>query len=156
MAGDFAVQITGLAEVQQMLREAPKNIVALGFARAVSAGGNVIANELERRTPVKAEDTGGLLDKGVLRESVMVAYQMDAQSRWAAATVGFGKNGNVALWLDRGWQLTGHKPLKKPIRPIAGTGFVRAAADASGDKAIAAVTKSISETVRTVFPQGSL
>jgi hypothetical protein len=146
--------ITGLEDVQRMLREAPKNIVAFGFIKAVSAGGNVIADELEVRTPVKKEDTGGLLDKGELRESLMVAYSMDSQLRWAAAQIGFGKNGRIAAWIDGGHALVGHKPGKKPLGNVAGTGFMRAAADHAADPSIDAVTKSIAETVRTHFPQG--
>lgn len=151
--GSF-VTITGLSEVQAMLRDAPKNIVALGFIRAVSAGANVIADEVELHTPVKAQDTGGLLDKGELRESLMIDFSMDSQLRWAAAQVGFGKNGHVALWVEYGHQMVGHAPGKKARGQVAAQPFMRPAADASADAAIEAVTRSLSDTVRDHFPQG--
>ena len=159
MADSFAVQVTGLAEVQQMLREAPKNIVALGFLRAVSAGANVIADELERQTPIKAEDTGGLLDKGVLRESIRILYELNVDVKWAGAHVCFTTNNGadaVALWLDEGHRLVGHLPGKKVLKPpaIVGNGFVRKAADLSAGPAIEAVTTSLLQTVRQLFPQG--
>lgn len=147
MAGDL-VKITGIEDVQRMLREAPKEIVARGFLRALQAGANVIADELELRTPVKAEDTGGLLDKGVLRESLMVAITLDSQFRGGHAEVGFGKNGQVAYWVEYGHRIVGHKPGKRdsgksvPMHP-----FMRPAVDRSADAAVAAVAESLSQTV---------
>jgi hypothetical protein len=149
------VNIVGLSDVQQMLREAPTDIVALGFIRALQAGGNVIANQVEVRTPVKKEDTGGLLDKAELRESLMIAFSLDSKLKWGAAQIGFGKNGHVALWVEYGHKMLGHRPGKKsltlPVRPHP---FMRPAADAAADPAIAAVAASLSDTVRTYFPQG--
>jgi len=137
-----------------MLREAPKTIVARGYVRALSAAGNVVADAVEARTPIKAEDTGGLLDKGVLRESLMVAVTLDSQLRGGSAEVGFGKNGSVALWVEYGHRLVGHRPLKKLLKGVPAYPFMRPAADASADAAIAAFARSIEQTVKSEFPQG--
>ncbi len=147
--------ITGLSEVQRMLREAPRNLVTLGFIRATSAGGNVIARELEIRTPVKAEDTGGLLDKGELREAISIRYKLDSKLQWASASTGFfGKNtAAVADWIEYGHVMLGHLPGKKFIKHVPAYPFMRPAAEAAFDPTLDAVAKSLSATVRQIFPQ---
>lgn len=49
-------QVTGLAEVSEMLKSAPRTLVATGFTRALSAAGNVVADEVEGGVSVR---TGG-------------------------------------------------------------------------------------------------
>lgn len=137
MAGEL-IQITGLAEVQRMLAEAPKTVVATAYLKALQAGANVIADELESRTPIKAEDVGGLLDKGVLRESVMIAVEIDSDLRGGQAEVGFGKNGYVAMWVEYGHRMVGHKPNKKLKGTVKANPFMRQTAAVSADRAIAA------------------
>lgn len=152
---DAVVTITGLEDVQRMLAEAPRDVVARGYLKALQAGANVIADEVEIHTPVKAEDTGGLLDKGVLRESLMIAIELDAQFRGGIAKVGFGKNGHVALWVEYGHNMVGHKPGKKPSGVVPAHPFMRPAADTKANAAIDAFATSLAQTVRENFPQGS-
>jgi hypothetical protein len=45
------IRVTGLAEVQQMLRVAPKELVARGFVKALSAAANVIAEGEKKVSP---------------------------------------------------------------------------------------------------------
>lgn len=147
------VTITGLEDVQRMLAEAPRSVVASGYTKALQAAANVIADEVELHTPVKAQDTGGLLDKGVLRESLMIAIELDVQFRGGIAKVGFGKNGHVALWVEYGHNMVGHKPGKKPSGVVPANPFMRTAADAKANSAIDAFANSLSQTVRENFPQ---
>jgi hypothetical protein len=148
------VTVSGLEEVQRMLATAPKTIVASGYTRALSAAGEVIAAELEIRTPVKAEDTGGILDRGVLRESVTVEVLLDSQFRGGQVKVGFGKNGAVALWVEYGHRLVGHKPGGKVIGSVPPHPFMRPTAEAAGESAIEAFYQSLRGTVAAEFPQG--
>jgi HK97 gp10 family phage protein len=156
------ITVVGLEDVQRMLAEAPKIVVANGFLKALSAGANVFADELETSTPEKAEDTGGLLDKGVLRESITIEVELDSQSRGGSADISFGKNGFVAKWVEFGHRMLGHKDKtgeKKVLGSVEGTTvpphpFVRPAFDAAADRAVEAFTNSIEETVLSQFPQG--
>jgi len=153
---DFSVTVEGLDEVVKMLDEAPRTIVARGYLKALQAGANVIADAVEIRTPVKAEDTGGLLDTGELRESLMIDTQLDSQFRGGVAEVGFGKNGAIAAWVEYGHVLVGHKPGKKPLGEVPMHPFMRPAFDASAEAAVDAFAESLRETVTESFPQGEV
>jgi hypothetical protein len=150
---DALISQYGLEAVQTMLREAPRTIVARGWVRALSAGGEAIAEVLEANTPIKEEDTGGLLDRGELRESVMIEVILDSNFRGGLARVGFGKNGPVALWIEYGHRMVGHKPLKKLLGEVPQKPFMRITTDQAYDRAVAAFAQSLEETVRTEFPQ---
>lgn len=153
---DFNITIEGLDETIAMLEQAPRNVVARGFLRAAQAGTSVIADELERNTPIKEEDTGGKLDKGELRESVMIDTELDSQFRGVSSDVGFGKNGYVAYWLEYGHRIVGHKPNKKDTgKEVAAKPFVRQSADASAEAAIDAFTESLKETVHSEYSQST-
>jgi len=144
--------VTGIEEVQRLLTQAPKNVVAHGFLKALTAGANVIADAVEVRTPVKAEDTGGILDKGVLRESLMIRTEIDSQFRGGRSQIGFGANGVVAGWLEWGHALRSHKSSgKKDLGFVKARPFMRPALAASADAAIAAFAASLEETVKNEF-----
>ena len=150
-----------------MLREAPKTVVAKGFTEALSAAGNVVADQVVRRCPVKKEDTGGLLERGELREAVMVAVQLDSQFRGGVANIGFMNKAtaSVAMWVEWGHRMVvpggyyfddrGRKRQGTHVRDVPAHPFMRPAADESGDRAIDAFAQSISRTVRENFPQGA-
>lgn len=154
------ITVVGVEDVQRMLSDAPKTIVASGFLKALSAGANVFADELELKTPVKKADTGGLLDKGVLRESIAIDVELDSQFRGGSADVHFGKNGFIANFVEFGHRMIGHKSGgKKVLGSVEATSvppypFVRPAFDAGANRAIEAFTNSIIETVLSQFPQG--
>lgn len=149
---NLSVQVPNLREVQELLTKASRTVASQGMVRALSAAANVIADEVERRTPVKKEDTGGLLDRGVLRESLMVKVTLDAQFRGGTAEIGFGKNGHVALWLEYGHLLLGrgapgHRPI---LRRIPAYPFMRPAFEASAQPAVETFARVLEETVRKV------
>lgn len=167
---DFKIE--GIEETVAMLETAPKNIVARGYLKALSAAGNVIADAVEVRTPRKLEDTGGnSLDLGELRESLMVDVQLDSGFRGGSVDVGFGKNGRVALWVEYGHRIVMHGvtsadrrngykgKLLLRVNPesfdsnVPAYPFMRPAFDASADAAIEAFSNSIQQTVAEEFPQ---
>ena len=154
---DFSIKIEGLEEVVEMLDKAPRTIVARGYLKALQAGANVIADAVEIRTPVKAEDTGGLLDKGELRESLMIDIQLDSALRGGVADIGFGKNGNVANWIEYGHRIVGHKPGKTDSgASVPANPFMRGAADGCAEAAIDAFTGSLKETIAAAYPQSNV
>lgn len=156
MAGDI-ITVTGLEETMQMLRDAPKTVVARGFVKALNAAGNVIAGRLAINAPVKKEDTGGLLDNGELRDSVMIAVELDTQFRGGSVSVGF-THGNaadsVALWLEYGHRKVTHAG--KEIGEVAAIPFMRDTADQTEEQAADAFDDSIAQTVREEFPQSEV
>lgn len=147
--------ITGIEEVQRFLRDAPKLIVAKGFLKAMQAAATVVADEVEILVPVKAVETGGgnSLDKGELRDSLMIAYQMDSQLRGIIADVGFPRaTSHVALWLEYGHRLVGHRPGRKLLGFVRPFPFLRPAADLSFGSAVEAFAESLAVTIKTEFP----
>lgn len=153
------ITAVGLADVQRFIAEAPKSLVVSGFAKALSASANVFADAVERLCPVKKEDTGGLLDQGVLREQIMVEIQIDSQFRGGRGIVGWGHSipKNLPLWVERGHRVVVHGGtytdnrgrLRKGthVTDIKPHPFVSKAFDISVDRALEAFTASISQTI---------
>jgi hypothetical protein len=150
------VEITGIEETMEMLKSAPRTVVASGFVRALSAAANVMADEIERRCPEKTEDVGGILDKGELRDSIVVAVELDSQLRGGVGYAGFSTSNGadfVAQLLEYGHRLIGHKPGKKPLGFVAPTPFIRPAFEFSAEAAVDAFSDSLRTTVTQTFPQ---
>ena len=159
MASESIMTVTGLAEVQAMLRDAPRHIVAAGFARAGRAAADVFVAELEVRTPVRTEalwndetfsefkdQTGGDLKAALMSEVLL-----DSQFRGVHVAVGFGKQGHVANWVEYGHKMVTHKPAKKEVGFVSAHPFMRPAFEAAGDRAIDAFVESLSEAVREQY-----
>jgi hypothetical protein len=148
-----SIEIEGLEETMAMLRDAPKTVVAKGFLGALSAAGNVIADVLETNTAVKSEDVGGVLDRGELRESIVVRPEVDSGFRGGSVSVGFDPSrgaDSVALWLDSGHRIVSHRG--KVLGETSGTGFMRKSADQSLEAAADAFAESLLKTIRETFP----
>ena len=162
---DWSLTLTGIQPTIETLRSMPSVIVARGFTQALSAAGQAMANELERQTPIKSEDIGGLLDRGVLRESVMVAVNLDSKLQGGTADVGFThSNGadRVALWVEFGHRITPRhigygrhrRSTGKAYGRVIDNPFMRRAAAISADAAIDAFVSSIQSTIaQTQFTQ---
>jgi len=168
MPADWGIEVQGLQETIQAFNNLPKVIVATGFTKALSAAGNVIADELERNTPVKAEEeTGGILERGELKELVMVAVTLDSKLRGGTADVGFqgSKAGRVANWLEYGHRIVkpggNYVDSRGRLRKGTPTGFVKAYAfmrktgDQSASRAIDAFLAVIQSTIETADFGGS-
>lgn len=146
------------------MREAPRHLVARGFAKALHAATNIMADALESVTPEKAEDTGGLLDKGELRESLTIKIELDADYRGGSGQISFGKNQMVADWVEWGHRgrvasivtpsgaiITRGKTSTVDVPPHP---FMRPTTDIYGDAAIDAFAESMRGTVQDEFEQG--
>lgn len=150
---DTLITVAGLEDVQQMLAEAPRVVVASGFLKAASAAGSVIQERLLEATPERDEGERNEDDAHLIDSSV-VEITLDSRYRGVQVKVGFGKLGHRALWVEYGHVLLGHKPGKKRLGDVLAHPFMRPAADASAESAIAAFANSLAETVRNEFPQG--
>jgi HK97 gp10 family phage protein len=159
---DFNISIEGLEETVAMLEQAPRTIAARGYRKALQAGANVIANAVEARTPIKAEETGGLLEQGELRESLVTDIELNSDLRGGVAEIGFGKNGHVALWVEYGHRQVEHGAKwadrqkgyeGKLLGEVPAKPFMRPAADASAEAAVDAYAESLKQTVSEEFPQ---
>jgi HK97 gp10 family phage protein len=144
---DSTITVTGLQETLAMLDRAPKLIVARGFLQAAKAAAAVIEEELEIRTPERDEGERNE-DIPHLRDAMVSNISLDAQLRGVSVSTGFGRAGNVALWVEFGHRLVGHKPGKKDIGTVPAHPFMRPAADAAGPRAIDAFADSLAKTLK--------
>src|SRR4051812_19267166 len=137
LANDAVITITGIEEVQQMLRDAPRAIVAAGFAKAGRAAANVIEAEVSLRTPVRSEtvwDDEAFAEfknatGGDLKKALVSTVEIDAQGRGVHTETGFGKQGHVANWVEYGHRMVSHKPKKREVGFVAAHPFMRPAFD---------------------------
>ncbi len=147
---DEGITITGLSETLAMLKGAPKAIVVAGFAKALKAGGDVIADELELRTPEREEGDRNE-EQPHLKDSVVVEVLVDSNGNGGVVHIGFGRMGRIAIWVEYGHQLVGHRPAKKDLGYVNPHPFMRPAAAASADRAIEAFADSLAQTVNSQF-----
>lgn len=147
------VTVTGVADVQKFLAEAPKTIVMAGFAKALRAGINVIAAELYSATPERDE---GMRDENEphLKDRLDTEVIVDTQGRGGYAGVGFGKETHRANWVEYGHRMVGHRPDKKHLGFVPPHPFIRPTFDKTADKAIEAFAESIKGTIETEFFSG--
>lgn len=146
------IEVQGLSKVAELLQSVPRVVQLRAHTKALSAGANVIADELERNTPVKPEETGGnSLDRGELRESVMIRLEVDQSGRGGQALIGFGKNGYVAYWLEYGHRLLSHgmKAIRRVIGNVSPRAFMRHSLEASAEKAIDAYCTAMRDELRS-------
>ena len=136
--------VTGLNECVHMMEDAPKNVVALGYARALNAAMFVVAEAVISRTPVKHGD---------LAKALVINVKVDAPSsaKGGVAALGFGKQDHVAMWLEYGHTMVGHKPGKKYLGDIPPRPFMRPGFDASADAAVDAFAESLAATLRQEY-----
>ena len=123
---------------------------------------------MERLCPVKAEDTGGLLDKGVLRESITITgIEIDSNGRGVRGHVGFTTNNaadHVALWIEYGHRIVVRDSVLSYIDNrgrrrsgsvqgfVAPNPFMRKAFEASRDAAVEAFVTTLNQTVKRLYP----
>ena len=149
------ITLTGLAEVQRRLREAPAHIAVLAFAKALNRGAGVIAGEIEQRAEALKESSS----QTRLAEHVIVRVEVDTDKRGGIALVGFDKSidertgitqDTKALWVEYGHRLVGHKPGKKLLAnsPVKPTPFMRQAVNAAAERAIEVMAEVFDEALK--------
>jgi len=157
-AADVGIQLhcSGVEELSQWFEHLPERCAKSALARALAAAAVEIVADVADRTPESDDDDR---DETVthLVDSIRTQIDIDGDGRGGKASVGFGKRGYLAVWLEYGWRLTGHKPNKKFIKDVPEHGdiyltgskrhFMRDAIEAASDKALEAFTKSFSNSL---------
>ena len=137
------MQVTGLDECIEMMEDAPKNIVMLGYGRALTAAMYVVAEAVVSRAPVET---------GEMVKGLVVEVKVDSSARGGIAEMGFGKQGHVAMWVEYGHHMVGHKPGKKYLGfDVQPHPFMRPSFDASADQAVEAFAASLSNTLKLAY-----
>ena len=146
------MNVVGLREVQKMLDEAPKNIVLLGYGRALTAGINILAGALISKTRVRT---------GALAQALVVEVTVDSDARGGEAAVGFGDQGRTANWLEYGHRIVkkggfyidsrGRRRKGTVTGQVPAYPFVRPAFDTSGDAAIEAFADTLASTLKSAY-----
>jgi hypothetical protein len=157
MPGEISVEVKRIAEVQQMLDAAPKNLVALGFLKALEAGIKVFYDELDLKTPIRLGfDTGDLVvEGGDLKAALTTIVKLDSQLRGGIAGATYGNLSYLVNWLEYGHRMIGHKPDKKQLHgPRTPQGevkpfpWVRDVFDRKADEAVDAFANSLIATIK--------
>ena len=144
------IEVTGVDETLAYLDRMSQVVQTTALVVGLNRAGNVIADEVERVTPVRKSnptDGSNSLDRAILRESVMLTVTIDSRSRGGEAVVSHGKYSYVAGWLEWGHRLLSHgsKSIRKVIGHVQPWPFMRPAAERVKERAIAAFTEGMTE-----------
>ena len=141
------INISGIDEVLELLDQAPKNIVMLGYGRAARAAMDVIGAAVVERTPIGTGDTAGDLVR-----ALFIDVTVDENALGVDASVGFGgKQGHVANEVEYGHVMVTHLPDKRVVGHVPAHPFMRPAFDASADQALDAFTTSLEATLKEIY-----
>ena len=144
------LRISGLAQVQERLKNAPSLLVSRAFHQALDRAAGVIAAEVEMRTPEGEE--------GLLKENVIVVVDVEAGAKGGSAAVGFnhvqsertGKPADlIAFWVEYGHRMVAHDR-KTVLGQVQPRPFMRQAAQASGDQAIEVFQDTLIERLSVI------
>jgi HK97 gp10 family phage protein len=155
MAGEM-VRVTGIDEVCAFFDAAPKDIVRTTFGKALSAAAVPIVQELEPRIPSRNNlfdeesfrELAGTAVEGTLKDNLVTDIALSDDGKGGVASIGFGKAGHVANFVEYGHRLIGHKPKLRDLGNVEPHPFMRPAANASADAAIEAFAGSVEESMR--------
>ena len=131
--------VTGLPGVLEKLRAAGPKLAAKAMRKGLRAGGKVLREAVAERTPVKT---------GLLRENIKLRVSVSEKKMRGRASVGFGKQGYIARFVELGHRQVSHKPEKKEIGHVPAHPFMRPAFDSSVKKA----TEVFGTVVRASLP----
>lgn len=147
---------TGLPEVLQMLDELPQEIVARAWLKALQAGARVIEQYLIEATPEAEEgNRSGEAERDELPhlvDSTVIEINLDTGLRGGIARIGFGEMGRVALWVEYGHELIGHRPKKKFLGYVRSHPFMTQAAVAATEATIDAFAGALVEVLTSEVP----
>lgn len=141
------IRITGVPAVARKLETMPRVIVLGAFAKALEAAAQVIAAELAARTP-EADEGSRDENEAHLIEGLTFEVGLNAEGRGGRARVGYGKQGQKAMWVEYGHRLIGHKPGNKQIGEVAAHPFMRPAADAAAEPAVEAFQNTLASELK--------
>lgn len=132
------IKVRGIPELRVALRELPMQLQQNAMRIALQAAAKVLAQEVQAAAPVWA----GYLSAKRQMKSPRGALRASVRARRRRARRGEVRS-EVYMkfygrYLERGWNLTGHKPGKKLIRKIGPRKFVEPAFLRAKDRAVEA------------------
>lgn len=141
------IQITGLEQVQRLLKEVPHEVALIGFAKALDRAGGVIQAAVIEKAAALPEwsDTP-------LSEHTVTDIEINAGLGVGVNEIGFDQSQDErtgtpqdlkAYWVEFGHKMKGHKPDKKYIKDIPPKPFMRPAFDESAERAIAVFAETL-------------
>lgn len=142
------ITVRGIPEVQRNLAAFPQLLVMQCLLKAVSRAAAVIEEELAARTP-EDEDARSTEEYGLLIENLMSVVTVDENGQGARASIGFGKKGFIALFVEYGHRLVRGGNQYGSVAPHP---FMRAAFEAAAEKAVDVFI----EEVRNYLTEGSI
>lgn len=159
------ISISGVEETVEMLKRAPKQIVASAFVKALDAAGEVVVRELWPRVPIdlKAAMNKAHAGKGPLVGRLDKWVELDSQLRGGSVDIGFGDLWHIALWYEYGHRTTGHKASKSPRmtwkqhvqsteKVTPASHMMSNACEASAQKAIDVFSETLSISLKEGIP----
>ena len=141
--------ITGIEEVQEYMRTLPREIVMLSFLQGLQAARAVIVPVLIANTPERKDESLRSEDQRPLRECVDAKVKLDEKGQGGSLEVGFWKNANIALWVERGHRKVGHKPGLELLGQVPAYPFIGPTMDECEVAALEAFENSLAQTMRS-------
>jgi hypothetical protein len=138
---DFDIKIEGAEEVAELLKTAPKRIVAQSYARGLKAAANVLQAELEPLIPRGDREPH-------LADSVVVEVALNADYSGGYAHIGFGKLGYRANFVEYGHRMVTHKPDKEEVGTVEPKPFMRPALAAASEAMIEIFADTVMEQLK--------
>lgn len=149
------VRITGLEDVERRLKNAPKQLVAHAFTKALDRAIGVVEAEVHARTPEGP-------DQGELKSNIVTAIEIDSNYQGGAAVCGFSSRRSartgkpmdaIASWVEFGHVQVGHgskKSSRRAIGHVPAHPFMRPAAAAAAERAIQVFTDSLLDSLTAI------
>lgn len=109
---------------------------------------SIVEDELRIHAPKGGEPLQE--DERRLRDAIMHVINIDPDFTVVAVTIGFGKEGRKALWMEYGHRMVSHRPGLKPLGFIAARPFIRASFEATKDRVIARFYERLQAELRVL------
>ncbi|HEV2324559.1 MAG TPA: hypothetical protein VGS10_11470 [Terracidiphilus sp.] len=157
---DEGIEVTfDTSKLVKALDAMPAKMQRKHLRAGVKAGAQPILKRMQAKCPVEHESPtpkSTALGPGVLKASLRV--KITSGKNGVTAMIGAPEGtGHVAYWLEKGFDHTGHKRIKRgrgrqlppnaKVKHIPGTYFMQGAADEAAQQAVDAMVEAIAESI---------
>lgn len=126
MVGEVDIELTGMEELEKVLRQMPDGLAERDLASALRKGANVVRDEAQKNAPV---------DDGDLKDSIKVRKQKSGKGEAAVIVAPTKPAGFHAHFIEFG-------TVKQPAQP-----FLRPAFDSKQNEALEVIITSLAKKV---------
>src|SRR5690349_15543690 len=138
MADFITLEITGLAGVEQRLKDIGPKLARRGLRRALNAAVNVLSEEITNRTPV---------EHGDLIAAAQTKTSVSARDGQGTALFGYGNQGYKARLVEHGHDVKPKPKRKGKLEHVPAHPFIRPGFDTAAPAAVEAFTEVIREEI---------